>query len=113
MLRSATIASPLRSKRAMISPDRPRAKASGFTRINVRCIGVPLVGGRSAAWARPAGRARAARRLGGRDRRRARVLLIGLLLDVGGAVGRSDRLALAVLARGLRARRLRPPGREL
>src|ERR1035441_6949386 len=35
MCRSATISSPLRSKRATISPVRPRAKASGFTRISV------------------------------------------------------------------------------
>ena len=32
----ATICSPLRSKRAMISPVRPRANASGLTRIRVR-----------------------------------------------------------------------------
>src|SRR4051794_25186438 len=32
---SATIVRPLRSKRAMISPVRPRAKASGLTRISV------------------------------------------------------------------------------
>src|SRR5215218_2730023 len=32
---AATIFRPLRSKRAMISPDRPRANASGFTRISV------------------------------------------------------------------------------
>src|SRR3712207_6495523 len=32
----ATILSPLRSKRAMISPVRPRANASGLTRIRVR-----------------------------------------------------------------------------
>src|SRR4051794_40986935 len=36
---SATMRSPLRSKRAMISPVRPRAKASGFTRIRVLSIG--------------------------------------------------------------------------
>src|SRR5664279_4820168 len=35
MWRSATSFSPLRSKRAIISPLRPRAKASGFTRIRV------------------------------------------------------------------------------
>src|SRR5664280_3324253 len=39
MLRSATICRPFRSKRAMISPDSPRANASGFTRINVRSMG--------------------------------------------------------------------------
>src|SRR4051794_41004961 len=32
----ATISRPLRSKRAMISPVRPRANASGLTRIRVR-----------------------------------------------------------------------------
>src|SRR6188508_2981118 len=32
---AATIVRPLRSKRAMISPVRPRAKASGLTRISV------------------------------------------------------------------------------
>src|SRR5687767_9180239 len=36
MCLSATILSPLRSKRAMISPVRLRANASGFTRIRVR-----------------------------------------------------------------------------
>src|SRR4051794_13254703 len=35
----ATIRSPLRSKRAMISPVRPRANASGLTRISVFSIG--------------------------------------------------------------------------
>src|ERR1035437_3459595 len=35
MWRSATSFRPLRSKRAIISPLRPRAKASGFTRISV------------------------------------------------------------------------------
>src|SRR5436190_20477857 len=34
----ATILRPLRSKRAMISPVRPRANASGLTRIRVRSI---------------------------------------------------------------------------
>src|SRR3954453_13949248 len=38
MWRSATIFSPLRSKRATISPVRPRANASGLTRIRVRSI---------------------------------------------------------------------------
>ena len=36
--RSATIRRPLRSKRAMISPVRPRANASGLTRISVRSM---------------------------------------------------------------------------
>src|SRR5918994_3499760 len=35
----ATIFRPLRSKRAMISPVKPRANASGLTRIRVRSIG--------------------------------------------------------------------------
>src|SRR5688572_24743663 len=48
MCLSATIRRPLRSKRAMISPVRPRAKASGFTRIRVRSI-------RSFRWASSAG----------------------------------------------------------
>src|SRR5215217_109331 len=39
MCLSATIRRPLRSKRAMISPVRPRANASGLTRIRVRSIG--------------------------------------------------------------------------
>src|SRR5215470_9376831 len=39
----ATIFRPLRSKRAMISPVRPRANASGLTRIRVRStVGVPF-----------------------------------------------------------------------
>src|SRR6476661_3925568 len=36
---SAAMRRPLRSNRAMISPVRPRAKASGFTRIRVLSIG--------------------------------------------------------------------------
>src|SRR5919198_5233959 len=36
---SATMRSPLRSKRAMISPVRPRSNASGLTRMRVRSIG--------------------------------------------------------------------------
>src|SRR4051812_16297 len=36
---SATIFRPLFSNRAMISPVRPRAKASGLTRIKVRSMG--------------------------------------------------------------------------
>src|SRR4051812_17003755 len=39
MCLSATIVRPLRSKRAMISPVRPRAKASGLTRMSVRSMG--------------------------------------------------------------------------
>ena len=39
MAQGATILRPLRSKRAMISPLSPRAKASGFTRIRVRSMG--------------------------------------------------------------------------
>src|SRR3954464_5302252 len=39
MCLSATMRRPLRSKRAMISPVRPRANASGLTRIRVRSIG--------------------------------------------------------------------------
>src|SRR4051812_41212101 len=35
----AAMRRPLRSKRAMISPVRPRAKASGLTRMSVRSIG--------------------------------------------------------------------------
>ena len=68
MWRSATIVSPLRSKRAMISPVRPRAKASGLTRIRFGPW-VPLAGGLGTAQevgsrrARPrAARAAAARR---------------------------------------------------
>src|SRR3954469_8314966 len=37
----ATIFRPLRSKRAMISPVRPRANASGLTRMRVRSTGSP------------------------------------------------------------------------
>src|SRR4051812_27336604 len=43
MCLSATIFSPLRSKRAMISPVSPRAKASGLTRIRVRSMAASLV----------------------------------------------------------------------
>src|SRR4051794_4195855 len=42
----ATIRRPLRSKRAMISPVRPRANASGLTRMRVRSMGgCVLLGG--------------------------------------------------------------------
>src|SRR3954470_21830962 len=40
----AAIRSPLRSKRAITSPVRPRAKASGLTRINVLSIGLLSLG---------------------------------------------------------------------
>src|SRR5687767_7664063 len=43
MCLSATIRSPLRSKREMISPVRLRANASGFTRIRVRSKRRPFV----------------------------------------------------------------------
>src|SRR3954465_8294883 len=43
MCLSATIFRPLRSKRAMISPVSPRAKASGLTRIRVRSMAGSLV----------------------------------------------------------------------
>ena len=44
MWRSAAMRRPLRSKRAMISPVRLRANASGFTRIRVRDMSVYSVG---------------------------------------------------------------------
>src|SRR5687768_3511121 len=44
MCLSAAIRRPLRSKRAMISPVRPREKASGFTKIKVLSTGVPFAG---------------------------------------------------------------------
>src|SRR5436190_21190283 len=46
---SATMRNPLRSKRAMISPVRPRAKASGFTRMSVVSIGAGRIGDRPSA----------------------------------------------------------------
>src|SRR5688572_13638059 len=54
MWRIAAILRPLRSKRAMISPVRPRANASGLTRMRVRSIEV--------LWSGSAG---AGRRFGG------------------------------------------------
>src|SRR3954470_21377926 len=54
----AAIRRPLRSKRARISPVRPRANASGFTRIRVRSKGVPPCQVVS-------GRGRGVRRMGG------------------------------------------------
>ena len=44
MCLSATMRRPLRSKRAMISPVRPRANASGLTRMRVRSMGRALLG---------------------------------------------------------------------
>src|SRR4029453_17206141 len=81
----ATIFRPLRSKRAMISPVRPRANASGLTRIRVRStVEVPFVGlaAVAGAFAR---------------------------LAVGRALGRDGRLVrgrgpAAAMARGLRRR---------
>src|SRR3954451_8884671 len=44
MCLSAAMRRPLRSKRAMISPLRPRANASGFTRMRVLSIGSGRLG---------------------------------------------------------------------
>src|SRR5262245_29940162 len=56
MYLSARIFRPLRSKRAMISPVRPRANASGLTRMRVRSMwGEPSVG---LLWRRLVGRRR-------------------------------------------------------
>src|SRR4051794_5553056 len=65
MCLSAAMRSPLRSKRAMISPVSPRANASGLTRISVLSIG----GGRLAA---PNSACRLDARLGRRLDRRLR-----------------------------------------
>src|SRR3954468_21779485 len=81
MCLAATIVSPLRSKRATISPLRPRANASGLTRIRVlsvamaRQCGNVRAAARSASASAPCGGVARARfgRLGlgdlGRDRR--------------------------------------------
>src|SRR5215203_4208095 len=83
MYRRAAIVRPLRSKRAMISPVKPRANASGFTRIRVRDIGVS---GLLRSWL-DVGAARLAR------------LDPGLRLAVRAqAPGRIDRLAAVVAA---------------
>src|SRR3954454_19759090 len=100
----ATIVSPLRSKRAMISPVRPFSKASGLTRIRVRSIGGPLGSGEGLAGRWPGGRALGgaavvARRALGLSRRRG--LLAGRL---------GLRLTLGLSLRGL-ARRLTLRGR--
>src|SRR3954452_3372462 len=91
MCLAATILRPLRSKRAMISPDRPRANASGLTRINV----FSMAGSVSATSA--------ARRLaGGR-----RLFELGLRLGrLGGDRRLVRRLAPAAARRG-RGRRAR------
>src|SRR5258707_5833882 len=90
MWRRATIFSPLRSKRAMISPLRERAKASGFTRISVRSMcsfagGIGSGGSRAPAGTGGASRVRAsfrtrARRPLGRCDRRSRGGWLGLAL---------------------------------
>ena len=72
---SATMRRPLRSKRAMISPVRPRANASGLTRMRVRSMGVSPPGGFVS-------RARRRRRL---VRRR------GALLDLAGRLAAARR----------------------
>src|SRR4051812_17862921 len=66
MWRMAVIFRPLRSKRATISPVRPRAKASGLTRMSVLSMGGPF--GRRR---RGAGQLRGGRRIM-RDRRLVR-----------------------------------------
>src|SRR3954470_13417959 len=83
MCLAATIFRPLRSKRAMISPDSPRAKASGLTRIRVRSMAGSLVS-----------------ELAGLDRR----LLVALL--VGGGTPTAPRLqSLGDLRLAVRAHR--------
>ncbi len=70
---SAAIRRPLRSKRAMISPVRPRSNASGLTRIRVLSTGASLllVRGVRAAVGRVAARALAPRLGGACGRRRS------------------------------------------
>src|ERR687890_518517 len=65
----AAIRRPLRSKRARISPVRPRPNASGFTRIRVRSISRRTGGGRGGRAPRP------------------RAAALGRLADLGLAVG--------------------------
>src|SRR5271166_4090779 len=99
MWRSATIWSPLRSKRAMISPVRPRAKASGLTRISVRSICVPPCSScRSRSASGRTARAPHSRFAGrlGRGHRRGAELIVLL----------ADRLAVERRAPGLRQRAL-------
>src|SRR4051812_25510934 len=85
----ATIRSPLRSKRAMISPVRPRANASGLTRISVFSIG-------EASYERgESGAARRSCAAGGAARPRAlrRHVADRRLLGVPAAAARHRRLA--------------------
>src|SRR5258708_17859546 len=126
MWRRATIFSPLRSKRAMISPLRERAKASGFTRIRVRSMcsfaggigsggsGAPAGTG-GASRVRASFRTRARRRIGRCDRRSRggglglallgeRPLELDLLLGLAGFGGRG---AAAPRARATDARHVR------
>src|SRR3954447_23114320 len=84
----ATMRRPLRSKRATISPVRPRAKASGFTRMRVRSMRP----GRLAAGRRSAD--------GGAPRRRRRHWRLAVRAD---APARIERPA-AALARVLELR---------
>src|ERR1700689_5246949 len=94
MWRSATISSPLRSKRARISPESPRAKASGFTRIRVLSMVSFGSLGMSGSGARAPSASAAARR-GGRLHGRCGLLVAG----VGG--GRDLQLGnLALRCRG-------------
>src|ERR671914_535278 len=89
MCLAATILSPLRSKRAMISPVRPRANASGLTRMSV----FSMAGSVSASSA---------------TRRLARRGLFGLGLgDVGGDRRLVRRLAPAAARRRRRGRHAR------
>src|ERR671933_551825 len=92
MSRSAAMRRPLRSKRAMISPVRLRANASGFTRIRVRSMRSPRVG--SALGARR-------RRLGGR-----RLLARGLAPAAPRAGRRGGRAHLGLAERAQLPRRV-------
>src|SRR3954462_9079475 len=87
---SAAIRSPLRSKRAMISPVSPRANASGLTRMRVRSIGSVL------------------RRFGSSGRGRRLVRRGRLALELGGAAAPPARHRRVAGDLGLAVRADRP-----
>src|SRR3712207_9053248 len=100
----ATIFRPLRSKRAMISPVRPRAKATGLTRIRVRSDA--MAGQRSPAallrrvvhGRRLLGDAAAGGARGGRHRRGARHdLVLAVRADLPARVQRLGAAATRLL----------------
>src|SRR5256714_8046597 len=103
---SATMRSPLRSKRAMIAPVRPRAKASGLTRIRVRSTFSPRCRVHGAG-PRAGGGSFSPRNVEGRGLPQLRLGLAAAAAAARGRLHRARDLVLAVRAdRPVRVQRL-------